>query len=887
MNSMEPVTRDHPLTTRIVATIALLALLSACNSGGNDGDQVGFGSGQDRDPVALESPIFYVKRPVPVVEEGEDPVEEDLRVILSFNPGADLFFRDRASPSTPDVDLTSELTQGLADIRDVTVSFDATKVAFAMRYPFDPDVELEDQVATWNIWEFDLETRALRRVIDSDIIAEQGHDISPRFLPDGRLVFSSTRQRQSSAILLDEGKPQFAALDEDRNEPAFLLHTMQLDGTDIQQIGFNQSHELNPAVLNDGRIVFTRWDNVGNNNAFNLYRVNPDGSDLQLLYGANSHDVDNDGQQEQFTLPEALPNGRVLSLLKPFTGADTGGALVEINVADYIENTQASLNNAGGTGPAQTPGTVNDVVVAADQTSPGGRYRSVYPLRDGTGRLLLSWTQCRLQDPLTLRILACTPANLADANLIDAPPLYGIWIYDPEDETQLPVVTPEEGVIFSDIVAAEVRALTPVLLPGLNDFTLDSGLASDGEGVINIRSVYDVLGVDTAPGGIDVVADPAQTDAAARPARFLRLEKAVSIPDEDIVEIPGSAFGAAGGLGMREILGYTMIEPDGSVMVKVPADVALTFSILDARGRRIGGRHDNWLQVRPGELVTCNGCHDGGSGLSHGRNDAFTAAHDGATTTGQPYPNTNPAFFADIGETMAEVRTRISCGTDFCASLEPSMDIFFDDVWTDPAAAGRAPDASYQFRYTELTTLAPTTLACQQNWDATCRSTIHYQDHIHPIWSVPRQTLDALGNVVSDFTCIACHTDRDAAGMLQVPIAQLDLTDGISDQNNDQFKAFRELLFNDNEVELRMGALQDRQVEVGIDPVTMLPILETVTVPSSMTGGSANASGRFFDRFDAAGTHAGYLTQGELRLLAEWLDIGAQYYNDPFVVPQD
>jgi len=31
--------------------------------------------------------------------------------------------------------------------------------------------------------------------------------------------------------------------------------------------------------------------------------------------------------------------------------------------------------------------------------------------------------------------------------------------------------------------------------------------------------------------------------------------------------------------------------------------------------------------------------------------------------------------------------------------------------------------------------------------------------------------------------------------------------------------------------------------------------------------------------------HTGFLTTAELRLIAEWLDIGAQYYNDPFVAP--
>ena len=71
----------------------------------------------------------------------------------------------------------------------------------------------------------------------------------------------------------------------------------------------------------------------------------------------------------------------------------------------------------------------------------------------------------------------------------------------------------------------------------------------------------------------------------------------------------------------------------------------------------------------------------------------------------------------------------------------------------------------------------------------------------------------------------------------------------------------------------------------GIDPVTNLPIRVTVPVPPSMSAGSARASTRFFSRFDTGGTHAGYLTTAEKRLLAEWVDIGAQYFNNPFIAP--
>jgi hypothetical protein len=31
--------------------------------------------------------------------------------------------------------------------------------------------------------------------------------------------------------------------------------------------------------------------------------------------------------------------------------------------------------------------------------------------------------------------------------------------------------------------------------------------------------------------------------------------------------------------------------------------------------------------------------------------------------------------------------------------------------------------------------------------------------------------------------------------------------------------------------------------------------------------------------------HTGLLTSAEKRLISEWLDIGGQYYNDPFVAP--
>ena len=118
-----------------------------------------------------------------------------------------------------------------------------------------------------------------------------------------------------------------------------------------------------------------------------------------------------------------------------------------------------------------------------------------------------------------------------------------------------------------------------------------------------------------------------------------------------------------------------------------------------------------------------------------------------------------------------------------------------------------------------------------------------------------------------------------------MPPGQLELTDGPSADQPDHFHAYRELLATDNEQELVGGVVQDRLVQVGVDPVTGAAQFATVPVASSLRAGSANGSVPFFSKFAPGGTHAGRLTAAELRLVSEWVDGGAQYFNDPFAAP--
>src|SRR5665213_1532420 len=387
-----------------------VGILAACSSGAGS---IETASGQTADPATIDFPIFYVKRSADPTKAQASAM--DLRMLRFAIPSADLFMRSRASPSGTETNVTARITgtgtktAGNYDIKDVSASPDGTTILFAMRGPLTVNMK-QNKAPSWRIWQYKIATDTLSLVVDpaTDPDPVTVNDVSPQFLPDGRVVFSSTRQRQSQAILLDEGKPQFIAQDEANTEPAFVLHVMNGDGTNIHQISFNQSDDRDPTVLADGRVLWSRWDDAPGKDGMHLYSSNPDGTDMQLLYGANSHATGTtaDGLNNnviEFVKTHEMQDGRILALVRPYAYAnvnDTGGNLIIIDTKNYVENSQ----------PAQ-PG-----------PSPGGRFYSGFPLWDGTGRILVSWTQCRLLTSVASSApTACTATTLADPGALSAP----------------------------------------------------------------------------------------------------------------------------------------------------------------------------------------------------------------------------------------------------------------------------------------------------------------------------------------------------------------------------------------------------------------------------------------------------------------------------------
>jgi hypothetical protein len=223
-----------------------------------------------------------------------------------------------------------------------------------------------------------------------------------------------------------------------------------------------------------------------------------------------------------------------------------------------------------------------------------------------------------------------------------------------------------------------------------------------------------------------------------------------------------------------------------------------------------------------------------------------------------------------------------------CAHLKLSVDVLYADVWTAPPTA---PSAPITLQYSALSTPAPlsaTSSNCETTWKATCRIVIHYPTHIAPLWTLSRQVLDQNGALIADHTCVTCHSPKDAQGKAQIPAASLDLTSTASSVQPDWFTSFQELLFPRFQCSLTMGILSCASTVTVTDPMTG----KTTQVPNTslaapMSGGSAKASAAFFAPFTTPSntTHYQTLSAAELRLVAEWLDIGAQYYNDPFAIP--
>ncbi|HEY6528305.1 MAG TPA: hypothetical protein VIZ65_06395 [Cellvibrionaceae bacterium] len=840
-------------------------LLIGCDVSKGAGTSATQGS-QEPDPVFVDSAVAYIERPLPKNKLVTKP--DAVLSPAEFNAGAHLILKARAQASAPQINVSDTifppvkgaagvLVPQLYDVKDPSPSRDGKKLLFALRAPQLANTPEELQ-PTWDIWEYDRATDKARRILSGED-DDQGQDVQPAYLPDGRIVFSSNRQTLTRKQILDRNGAAYRASAEGTNEYSFNLHVVDADGSNLQQLTFNPAMDLNPRVLNGGEIVFMRRDRLGGNDSISFYTIKPDGTELSFYYGYHSKNIGSQDKPATYFNPQVQDDGKILASLRPRSNTQYGGDLITLDTENYYERDQG-LNAASGSAQvsitqgaaySEPLGTAEEPVAP----SPAGYFQAAYPLNDKEQRYLVSWSACRVLDPITK---ARIPCKNQPVELVEAEPLYSLWMYNGATQTQLPVsIPPADSImnLFNPVILAE-KPLLP--LAAGNTSTV---LSKENAGILHIHQVND-LGLTAYQG-----------------AKYLRVLGHVPLPKNDDLELIDGAFGVGGrAAGMFDILAYAPLETDGSVKLKLPAQVPFTLELVDANGRRIGPRHQNWLSLGNGEIRDCKGCHVANNANSpHGRLAA------------EPLPST-----PSIASSLPERIPTLGVGALSYLNIDKAIN----------ALPANCPPPE-----TPITWLQPANkIACLTQWAPSCASTINYLEHIQPLWLADRRTCDAQHAITRDLTCTNCH-DRTAPARMQAAGAdaqiladfaalnvQLDLRANKKADNDRYVISYTQMFTSVNEEEyvqqddgsfISQEKLYPTPVTITqedgtqVTEIQMLP--RAIAARLDTSGARSTRATRFLARFNNAAdaNHYQGLSVDEQFLIGEWLDLGAQYYNEP------
>jgi len=146
-------------------------------------------------------------------------------------------------------------------VRDPQVHYDGKKILFSYRKAGEDN---------YHLYEINVDGSGLRQITSGAY-----DDYEPAYLPDGGIVFVSTRCRSWVNCWMTQ---------------VGVLYRCDADGSNIQRISYNGEHDNTPWVLPDGRILYTRWEYVDRSQVefHHLWTMNPDGTGQTVYYG-NMH----------------------------------------------------------------------------------------------------------------------------------------------------------------------------------------------------------------------------------------------------------------------------------------------------------------------------------------------------------------------------------------------------------------------------------------------------------------------------------------------------------------------------------------------------------------------------------------------------------------------
>lgn len=289
----------------------------------------------------------------------------------------------------PVIDPTTPGTLGFGVYSHPELSWDATRLLFCFK---------GQPQGNTSIYEIGVDGKNLRRVTDlgptcaSYKGSQSGqHDIAPAYLPDGRIVFLSTRQ---------------SGLVPCNNTGVAVLHVMNDDGTDLHPISVNYVNEFDPALLPDGRILYGRWEYVDKNalTIQSLWTCNPDGTQETALYANN------------MVFPEAILDARpvpgsplLVGTLAKHNGTPRGSIAfldprLGKNNPDALTNLEHPDKPTHDLGDSCEPWPLNEDVVLFSGRPPGAKRNALQILdRAGHRLTLLDDPEICLHSPMLIK----------------------------------------------------------------------------------------------------------------------------------------------------------------------------------------------------------------------------------------------------------------------------------------------------------------------------------------------------------------------------------------------------------------------------------------------------------------------------------------------------
>jgi hypothetical protein len=370
-------------------------------------------------------PIIYVDR----------PADSD-RVIdfATFRGGARLMRVDAtmaaggrlgALGTAAEIDLSSCGSFGDVDVRRPEISYDGTRMAFALR---------DGEADGLDIFESDLDGANCQQVTTDGQGSADGvaiHNFDPVYAPDdplrapgGAIVYASTRAGQS-------GRANVSPL---HRLPASNLWRISPDGTDLGQMTFLNGAELRPSMMHNGQITMTTEKATAEFYQLAGRRINWDLTDYHPLL-AQRQTI---GFGQATFITEAPDRNFVMILSDP-AARFAGGALVTFNrsLGPF------EFERVGEPGYAPALRFVDPAAANAGKGPATGAYRS--PATAPDGQILVSYA-----------------AGSLDLTNAGAAVDYDLVLLDPVTGVQTPVAG---GAGFQvDGVVAQARSLRRVFV---------------------------------------------------------------------------------------------------------------------------------------------------------------------------------------------------------------------------------------------------------------------------------------------------------------------------------------------------------------------------------------------------------------------------------------